>query len=283
MTTVAATNSTPVEPEWHWQWSHMSGPEHQSERLFWEWVHPLTPEDFRGRTVLDAGCGAGHMLGYLRPVIAQGVGIDLNTSSVAARRFEDVPHIEIHAGDAATWSEQRGFDVVLSIGVVHHTADPAATVRNLMRLVRPGGRLVLWVYGHEGNLLARWLVEGPKRLYRGLPRPALWAASLVLTALITPIVHTLYRLPLRMLPFHAYFANWRRLSFVRNATNVFDKLNAPTTHFIKRGEIDDWFRGTPFENIRVSSWCDLSWRVCATLSTATETNAERPLCDRVAA
>lgn len=254
------------EQEWTWQWSHMQGQEHQTEQLFWEWVSPLTREDFCGKRVLDAGCGGGHMLGYIKDIVAEGVGVDLNTASLVRHRHRGCPQIRIHEGDAATWRAEDDFDIVYSIGVVHHTQDPEQTARNLMQLVKPGGKLVIWVYGHEGNFWVRLLVEAPKRLYAWLPRPLLWGASMVLSALLYPIVHTVYRLPLTGLPFYDYFRSWRRLAFVRNCTNVFDKFNAPTTHFIKRSDIDRWFIGAPFSEVCVSDWCRLSWRICATKS-----------------
>jgi SAM-dependent methyltransferase len=252
------------EPEWTWQWSHMQGDEHQTEQLFWEWVAPMTREDFRGQRVLDVGCGGGHMLGYLKDVVTEGVGIDLNTAELVRRRFKGSPNIRIYEGDAATWGAEDDFDIVYSIGVVHHTRDPLQTVRNLMRLVKPGGKLVIWVYGYEGNFWTRWLVEAPKRFYAWMPRRMLWWVSAILTAFIYPVVYGLSALPFPWLPFYDYFRSWRRLSFVRNCTNVFDKLNAPTTHFIKRQDIDRWFEGTSFRQVIVRDWCRLSWRVCAT-------------------
>lgn len=252
------------EPEWLWQWSHMQGEEHQSEKLFWEWVHPLTPDDFRGKRVLDGGCGGGHMLDYLKDIIKTGVGVDMNTADLVQKRFQGRDNIRIYQGDLATFNEEDGFDIVYSIGVVHHTQDPLKSARNLMRLVKPGGKLVIWVYGHEGNFWTRVLVEAPKKLYAWMPRSWLWGASLAISACMYPIIYSVYKLPLTSLPYYDYFRMWRGLSFIRNATNVFDKLNAPTTHFIKRGDIDQWYAGQPFGRIHVSPWCNLSWRTSAT-------------------
>lgn len=242
----------------------MQGDEHQSESLFWQWVSPLTREDFRDQRVLDAGCGGGHMLGYLQDLVREGVGIDLNTSQLVRARFAGQGRIRVYDGDIATWAEENDFDIVYSIGVVHHTADPARTARNLLKLVRPGGRLVMWVYGHEGNFWTRWLVERTKPLYRWMPRRLLWWASVALSGALVPVIYTVYRLPLTWLPYYEYFENWRELSFVRNATNVFDKLNAPTTHFIKRAEIDEWFAGTDAGDVRVTPWRGISHRICVT-------------------
>jgi SAM-dependent methyltransferase len=253
-----------AQSEWTEQWARFAGDPFQTEALFWEWVAPLVPEDFRGRRVLDAGCGGGHMLGYLRRLIRAGVGLDLNTAPIARRRFRDAPHIRIEQGDIARWAGEKDFDIVYSIGVIHHTKNPADTVRNLMTLVRPGGKFAFWVYGHEGNFWVRTLVEKPKVLYRWMPRGVLWFFSLVLAVLLTPIVYSIYLLPLRFLPYYEYFRSWRRLSFVRNAVNIFDKLNAPTTHFIKRQDIERWFSEASFEDVSITPWCGISWRVCAT-------------------
>lgn len=259
-----ATTVQQPQSEWTEQWTRFEGEQFQTEALFWEWLAPLGPDDFRGRRVLDAGCGGGHMLGYLRPLIAEGVGVDLNTATIARRRFRSARHIRIYRGDIAHWSAEKDFDVVYSIGVIHHTKKPEQTVRHLMSLVRPGGRLAFWVYGHEGNFWVRTLVEGPKVFYRWMPRAVLWFFALVLAALLTPIIYTIYLLPLPFLPYYQYFKSWRRLTFVRNAANVFDKLNAPTTHFIKRRDIENWFASAPFRDVRVAPWCGISWRVCAT-------------------
>ena len=54
------------------------------------------------------------------------------------------------------------------------------------------------------------------------------------------------------MPYHGYFKNFRRLSFDRNVLNVFDKLNAPQTHFITREQCERWFNAGDFEPASIS-------------------------------
>jgi len=78
-------------------------------------------------------------------------------------------------------------------------------------------------------------------------------------------VHTLYRLPLRGLPYHEYFQNFRRLGFARNALNVFDKLNAPQTRFISRSRVEGWFGPERFADVSISAYKGVSWRASGIL------------------
>ncbi len=148
----------------------------------------------------------------------------------------------------------REFDAVVAIGMIHHTDDPDRTFDNLARHCRPGGRIVVWAYSAEGNALARGLVEPLRKLFlRRLPRRALvWLAG-ALTALLYLPVYTVYRLRLfSFLPYYDYFRNFRRLSFRRNMLNVFDKLNAPQTHFITRQRCERWLAADRFDPESVS-------------------------------
>ncbi|MFA6319117.1 MAG: hypothetical protein WC943_17025, partial [Elusimicrobiota bacterium] len=67
-------------------------------------------------------------------------------------------------------------------------------------------------------------------------------------------------LPLRFLPYYEYFENWRILSYSRNMLNVFDKLNAPQTHFIRKERIERWFSPSEFQDIHISPYKGVSWR-----------------------
>lgn len=249
------------QTEWLYQWSRF---EDHSELLFREWIAPVTLEDLRGKTVLDAGCGGGHHLRLVAACAKEVVGVDLNCAALAAERCRDLPNVSTVEGDVATMDLGRQFDVVYCIGVLHHTDDPGAAFRNLARHVRPGGRLIVWVYSHEGNWPARRIVEPLKRhLYGRWPRPVLLALARLLTLLLYVPAYSLYLLPLPVLPYHAYARNMRRLPFGRNVLNVFDKLNAPQTVFLRRQEVAAWF-AEGFTDVSLRPYVWVSWAASGT-------------------
>jgi SAM-dependent methyltransferase len=248
----------PRQREWAWQWERFVDAE---EWLFRDWIHPVALEDFRGKRVMDAGCGGGAHMAFVAPYAAEVVGVDLNATHVAARRVAGFTNARTVDGDIATFASPEGFDVVYSIGVIHHTDDPDRTFANLASLTKPGGRTVVWVYAHEGNFFNRVFVEGAKWLFvRRLPQSSLSPLARLCTALLYLPVHTIYRLPLRWLPYYEYFQNFRKLGFARNMLNVVDKLNAPTTWFIRRSQIEGWFRDHGYRDVHVSHYAGVSWR-----------------------
>ncbi len=245
--------------QWHYQWSRF---EDDTDFLFKEWIFPNTLESFHGLRILEAGCGPGHHTRLVAPHCAHITAVDLNTADLADDAAGALVNVEAVKLDIATMSFAQPFDVVFSVGVVHHTDDPDATVANLRRLVAPGGRLILWIYAEEGNFLMRWLVELPRRLFlRHLPLRSLEWVAWLLTSLVYPFAHTAYRLPLGWLPYYAYMRNWRRLSARRNMLNVFDKLNAPQTQFISEERIRRWADDQSFQLEHLSHYVGVSWRL----------------------
>lgn len=136
--------------------------------------------DLRGLSFLDAGSGSGlfsfgaHALGASRIE-----SFDIDPFSVDCTR-----HMHARAGAPAFWQVRQGsvldrafleplgtFDVVYSWGVLHHTGDMRAAIRNAAARVAPGGRLFLAIYNRvRGPLGSRtWLAL--KRLYNRLPGP----------------------------------------------------------------------------------------------------------------
>lgn len=250
--------SQPKQENWSFQWREFRD---DSLFLFKEWIYPNTLETFRGMDVVDCGCGGGQHARFAAPYARSVLGIDLNTTALAAEYAASFPNISFRAGDLAEIKLDRQYDIVYCIGVIQHTNNPDATFKNIKQFVRPGGRLILWCYSQEGNW-PNWLILEPlKRLFllRLPPRVLVWL-SIALTTIIHPLVYSLYLLPLTFLPYYQYFGNWRKLSFKRNQLNVFDKLNAPITNFITRAQVGQWFNDQEFREIFIDHYKGVSWR-----------------------
>lgn len=246
------------QSQWYDQWEMF-----QDEELFLfkDWIYPITLDDFRDKEVLEAGCGGGQHTFFIAPYAKRITAVDLNTLSIAKKRNNQFDNIDFIEDDIAEMELKKQFDIVFCIGVIHHTDNPEKTVENLKRHVKPGGKLIVWVYSEEGNYIVRTIVEPLRKLFlHTMDRKNLLIISKIITGLMYIPIYSLYKLPLYFLPYYDYFVNFRKMSFGRNTLNVFDKLNAPQVEFISYGRIKNWFPDQEFSTINLSAYKGVSWR-----------------------
>ncbi len=126
--------------------------------------------DLAGRLVLDAGVGGGR---YGRLVGSHGarvIGVDLSAAVLkAAQLCASLPNVAILQADLLDLPlADSAFDLVYSIGVLHHTPDPRRAFGQIARKVKPGGRLAVWLY-RRNVLLQEWLNSSLRGLTTRLP------------------------------------------------------------------------------------------------------------------
>jgi SAM-dependent methyltransferase len=111
----------------------------------------------RATRILDAGCGTGEQtLGIARAYpSAEVIGVDVSAASIARAREHGDRH-----GIRATFAvrdllepldDLGTFDLIVSVGVLHHLDDPVPALRNLANLAAPDAVLLGMVYGSFGR------------------------------------------------------------------------------------------------------------------------------------
>lgn len=124
--------------------------------------------------ILDVGCGDGVLATRLAKDGAQVTGVDASADMIAAGRRRakaagvDVDLVE---GDAGGLPFPAGhFDCVVSVATLCFVDDPCPTIREMVRVLKPGGRLIL-------GELGRWNLWAAQRRVKGWLGSDLWRAA----------------------------------------------------------------------------------------------------------
>ena len=243
------------------------------ESQFLDWIDPIGRDFFRGKTVLDAGCGKGrHALLAARFGAKTIVGLDVGQAiEVARANTKALPNVVLVQGDLCRPPLRGVFDYIYCVGVLHHLPRPEEGFRALTRLLRPGGTISIWVYAREGNGWIVYLVNPLRKLVTAkMPLTLVKAISWPLAALLFAVAKLIYR-PAnlywrslsRLLFYKDYIVYIARFDFTEIHSIVFDHLLAPVAFYLKKEEVLSWFESSKFTDIRIAPHNSNSWKVTA--------------------
>jgi len=255
-----------------YEWTHYAHLTDADREEFLDWIKPVDPSAFAGRTVLDVGCGKGRHI-YLSAKFhaREVVGVDLSDAVESAfHNTRHLPNVHVLQADAYNLPFAQSFDLAYSIGVLHHLPDPKQGFLRMNAHLKPGGRVAIWVYGKEGNQWIESLVD-PLRIHltSRLPKLATQCVSFSFALPLFAALKALYGpahkdprwLPLkRRLPYAEYLCAISGYSFAENFWNVFDHLVAPTAFYHRREDIEDWFSTANIQQVQISRRNNNSWR-----------------------
>lgn len=250
------------------QWTHFpdNAGYYGSGALFADICGPLlTADDIRGRRVAEIGSGTGRIVGMLVQAGAEHVvaiepsaAYEVLKQTAAAHRAR-VECLRI-AGDKLP--RDRALDLVVSIGVLHHIPDVAPVVRAAYEALRPGGRLLVWLYGHEGNEAYLALTVPLRAVSTRLPHRLVLTISRILNALLTPYIALCRHVPL---PLRGYLLNvFGKMERDKRVLIVYDQLKPAYARYYRRHEAVGLLASAGFADVRVHHRHGYSWTVIGT-------------------
>jgi SAM-dependent methyltransferase len=170
-----------------YEWERFGFMRDEWGRNFADYLRPHEPASLAGKSVIDVGCGSGRHSFHAAAAGAHVVAVDLGDSIDVARRNLPPSVLTVQADAEALPFEPGSFDLVMSIGVLHHLPDTERALRSIARYAKPGGHVhvyLYWVPERASHRRVLALVTGLRRLTVRLPHGLLHALCYPLAALL---------------------------------------------------------------------------------------------------
>jgi SAM-dependent methyltransferase len=215
----------------------------------------LQPEDLRGKLVLDVGCGMGRFAEVATRWGARVIGIDLSAAAeMAARNLADRDFVALQADVFGLPFSSESFDVIYSMGVLHHTPDCEAAVKVLPRYLKPGGTLTVWLYSGYN----KWyrFSDFWRRYTSKMPPKRLHSILRVAVPFLYHTENGIRRIPLLGKPaaglFHHVFPVNRQPSAEARLLDTFDWYSPKYQSKHTYEQVFRWFENCGLEDLHVA-------------------------------
>ena len=217
---------------------------HCEEEELHDFFHRMVVDEafLYDKTVLDSGCGIGRLTRSVGRLAKEVVGIDFSRGVDKARQLnEEEPTVHILQGDIMSLPfKSSSFDYVYSKGVLHYVSDVRGCIASLASVVKPGG-----------GALSVTLYPKMSPFFEAFNR------FLRIVTVKLPI-KVIYWLSYLLIPFLSLAWRWsglirRDIDWDERAHMIFNWLSSEFQNRASNREVEGWFKGLGFENIRFSN------------------------------
>ena len=231
------------------------------EEQFLRWTTGIDKSTWRGKSFLDVGCGIGRNSYWpLSYGAASGLGIDIDqrTLTAARRNLESFSDAHVDNRSAYEIGESGRFDIAFSIGVIHHLDKPDQAIREMSKAIKPGGTVLVWLYGYENNeWLIRYFNPARKFLFSKMPLPIVYALSLPATILLWLFLKT-------GLGRTEYMRLIRTFSFRHLRAIVYDHMIPEIANYYTKEKAVQLLENANLDDVQAHWVNEMSWTVIGT-------------------
>ncbi len=226
------------------QWNRYEVAHADEDRATFEAKTGFRLAEMSGLKVLDAGCGGGRYCKIVAEAGADVYGADHSNAVDKAKQLcEDQTNVRFVQADLkALPFEEESFDAVFSIGVMHHDTNTRDVFNAVAKMVKPGGRLAVWLYRRNqwwqewinNRLRSRSTKLDNKRLERWARLGATFGGIPVINRTLNKVVN---------------FSNHPDRE--NRICDTYDWYAPAHQHHHTTEELTDWFQAAGFENLQI--------------------------------
>jgi SAM-dependent methyltransferase len=228
---------------------------------------PLLPmKDLDRARVAEIGSGTGRIVRMLLTAGAKEV-IAIEPSAA----FEVLKRNLADNADQVTFLNIAGheipagldLDFILSIGVIHHIPNPAPVIEAAQRALRPGGKMIVWLYGKEGSGFIVQSIRALRWITTRLPHVMVAALAHVLTSALDVYIFACRNV--RTLPLKEYILNVvGRFPRSKRFLVVYDQLRPAYAKYYSENEARSLLELSGFVDVQLFFRHGYSWTVIGT-------------------
>jgi len=219
-------------------------------------------EAVKDKKVIDIGSGTGRIVRMLLDCQAKHV-VAIEPSKAMDVLKENLAEFASRVTPIQVTGEKipndLSADMVVSIGVLHHIPEPGPVIKAAFNALKPGGKMLIWLYAKEGNELYLLTFGTLRKITTKLSDKTLLRISAMLNYALDIYLFFCKYLPL---PMREYFLNHiAKLNREQRELTIFDQLNPAYAKYYTKPEALNLLKLNGFKNLRIFHRHGYSWTV----------------------
>ena len=234
-----------------------------SKKMFLDHFGSLfNPNTIKGKKICEIGSGSGRIISMLlkfKPKIIYSIEPSIAGYLKIKKNHKGEKKLKIINQSGENFTSPLKFDFIFSIGVLHHIKEPSDVIKNAKKYLKKNGKLIIWVYGYENNLMYICFYKLLSIFTKMMPDKILDFVSSFLNLLIEPYIFIcrFLKLPLREYLLNVFSkCGWKERKYI-----IFDQLNPEYAKYYKKNELKKLLKKNGFNKLNFYHRHKYSWTV----------------------